>query len=535
MSSNNTKLFVLHELAIDWAGTGVNKGINAGKYSRLPSKLFVACTAAERGPANNLKVQPFLLQNHASSILGRNLSPCDSNLNFPRATNRHPDHTQNHSPILNSATQIGTMLLSDPANSAVDLASELQKVENSVEARMCPHIFIAFRDSICSQDIPADRRACDLAKAINSAVYLPMVKLDDDLDDEEYYDGSADVDDGDSATSPPTSLWKLWLIMVDVVRLVPVENEWHDILVKALGHLAADFPPVPMHPRDFRGHVWADFPFLSWYIRDMWADPTLLSPDNIELSEGWRRLNSFTARLCASNAVDWLTYPIWQLRDALEQPLFESFDGLRLTPRAAETVFWNATEWIFHFGPALALRMRDLSDRGHPDDVVFSTGPLCQGCGTISQWGADRWCFWILRLEALLLPATMDELGLGDDMAKRLRQALAILNDVGAEAFGVVSIPPMEWDAAGEVIQVFDGRTSTADDAELPKVPEDETKPAGDENTVLSKDSEADKPIADGEKRGVTEVANSEEAGPRPQKKKEIGKVLKNFMNCAVM
>jgi hypothetical protein len=63
----------------------------------------------------------------------------------------------------------------------------------------------------------------------------------------------------DSEENIETNLWNLWLVMLDIVRLVPADHPWQDVLVGALNNLrqrdgAGNPPSIVRHFLD-RGDI----------------------------------------------------------------------------------------------------------------------------------------------------------------------------------------------------------------------------------------------------------------------------------------
>jgi hypothetical protein len=93
-----------------------------------------------------------------------------------------------------------------------------------------------------------------------------------------------------------TVLWNLWLVMLEIVRLVPADHPWQDILVGALNNLRQRDRPSSnpsivrpsldgdvklslalIYPQGVL-EVWKDLPILLMAIRDRWFGIDFLSP-----------------------------------------------------------------------------------------------------------------------------------------------------------------------------------------------------------------------------------------------------------------
>lgn len=114
--------------------------------------------------------------------------------------------------------------------------------------------------------------------------------------------------------------------------------------------------------------------------------------------ETWLNLNSFAARVLARDLVLWKQFPVWQLREALENDI---------DPKSE--VFKNclavAAEWIKQSGSFIWERwVADFEDSDYKEDSQVGPQPLYTGRTGLCP---ERWNFWkhrfgeISKLEGL--------------------------------------------------------------------------------------------------------------------------------------
>jgi Protein of unknown function (DUF3632) len=172
----------------------------------------------------------------------------------------------------------------------------------------------------------------------------------------------------------------------------------------------------PANPTDgHQGHVvWYRLPQSSLlsihprlrppFILTLFSDPTEDSDEPLTPSAAarWQNLNSFTARLTASGHTCWaITFPIWSLRTALEEPAPPPMvGGAQL---AIETRLQVASEWILRCSALLFAEMTASDGREALDeDTVraIAPGKLCEE--GMSPLGRQRWNFWREKMEAMI-------------------------------------------------------------------------------------------------------------------------------------
>ncbi|KAI0890660.1 uncharacterized protein GGS22DRAFT_184007 [Annulohypoxylon maeteangense] len=177
----------------------------------------------------------------------------------------------------------------------------------------------------------------------------------------------------------------VWTVIIQMSRHVSPDHPWQDCLVQAVDNLRQQEGAVP----GMKGGLWKDLPYLSLRMRELWNDPTEINDEEFseELIDDfvqWKNQNSFAARLTGPSFAPWMTFPIWQLRDALEQqPAKGPLQECRV---------WVACEWILR---RAELIFEVMTSGDGPDDAL-KTGPLC-GEG-IPQLSIERWDFWKKRL-----------------------------------------------------------------------------------------------------------------------------------------
>ncbi|KAK3349684.1 hypothetical protein B0T25DRAFT_458142, partial [Lasiosphaeria hispida] len=124
----------------------------------------------------------------------------------------------------------------------------------------------------------------------------------------------------------------------------------------------------------------------------------------------WLNLNSFVARLFGSGAIVWGDFPIWQLRQGLENDLAE-VKGDCSPAEAVDNGVAVASSWLTHPGLALLeLSRRSLAQ-------VCSRGSSLPGHLGFSL---ERWGFWKRRLGELRSTVSMG-------VAPSVEQAIEIM------------------------------------------------------------------------------------------------------------
>jgi hypothetical protein len=135
----------------------------------------------------------------------------------------------------------------------------------------------------------------------------------------------------------------------------------------------------------------------------------------MEESGSWKNLNSFVARITAADFAPWMTFPIWQLRIALEDTPVEG--------PAMDCRIWVASEWMIRCAEVI---LEDMSSGEQLDENSrrsLRTGPLCS-CEVLT---VARFDFWRQRFSEL---AAANDLGLDEPLLRRIGEALERMNAV---------------------------------------------------------------------------------------------------------
>ncbi|KAI8653046.1 hypothetical protein NCS55_01288100 [Fusarium keratoplasticum] len=161
---------------------------------------------------------------------------------------------------------------------------------------------------------------------------------------------------------------------------------------------------------------WKYLPEMGIFMRDSWFDPTTLDDWIPEEVSRWENLNSFFARFKTDTFERWVTFPIWQLRDALEEKLDK---GPILNSR-----LWIATEWILFYGEFIFEDQASEEKLNENRARALQGGSLCSGIAPLSL---GRLSFWKKRLLEML--GEREALGLSDDMAERVAKSAEMIGE----------------------------------------------------------------------------------------------------------
>ncbi|KAH8735997.1 hypothetical protein BGZ61DRAFT_90106 [Ilyonectria robusta] len=227
--------------------------------------------------------------------------------------------------------------------------------------------------------------------------------------DEQARDVASQLQKLVSPEKPITQFGSTWEAFLSVARNIPYrDHEGQDFIIKVIRVLVAT-PP------------WGDLPGLAQVMRTNWsADPTFETVEGQELGDEypyseWLNLNSFNARLFGAGLVEWESFVIWQMRQALEEDL---------SPNAATDLRLSvASEWAIHAGPALLRKcLVERRDVTEGDKRSRGPGPLYTGHGALNL---ERWGFWKRRFEELRLVVTGEEAVASVDQAIQCMAAAA--------------------------------------------------------------------------------------------------------------
>ncbi|KAL2255392.1 hypothetical protein VTK26DRAFT_3466 [Humicola hyalothermophila] len=258
-------------------------------------------------------------------------------------------------------------------------------------------------------------------------------------------------------------LWKLWMILLEAVRIVPTENPGHAALVGAVKRLRSQGGPVI----GLEGCTlqWADLPHLREYIFDKWYGELATEllgtykragtdqiPAKIPrtwtttLQRRWTRgesSTSFASQLLSDDYMALILLPYWEIRASLETP----------PPKDAavfECKLWVATEWLTRCAQLLHKDLGSAPPEGldEEEQANIAPGPLCAG---VYPQSLERWNFWRSRLsEIASAKPSRGEDGAGGDIVKdidgqpapssasldRIKQAIAVMDAANNGAEG---------------------------------------------------------------------------------------------------
>ncbi|KAK4099128.1 hypothetical protein N658DRAFT_508970 [Parathielavia hyrcaniae] len=243
----------------------------------------------------------------------------------------------------------------------------------------------------------------------NGDLATAAAKLADDL--RQFFISS------ESEQTASALLWDLWAVLLNVVRIVPIEHPWHAALVAAVEGLRSTGRPV----------VGLE------YVFDKWADD--YAPKDLDT---WKRFNSFASQLLRDDFTPWIVLPYWEIGAALETPLPQDSAIL-------ECKLWVATEWLTRCGQLLRRDMASAEALGERAQASIAPGPLCEG---VSPQSPEQWEFWRSRLAELTRAQPLAEKdGAGEDGAGqavlggaslvRIAQAIAVMDAAGNSAQGL--------------------------------------------------------------------------------------------------
>ncbi|RYP14307.1 hypothetical protein DL765_006472 [Monosporascus sp. GIB2] len=202
-------------------------------------------------------------------------------------------------------------------------------------------------------------------------------------------------------------LYDLWELLIAVVKVIPPEHQWHEILVGALENLTArdgriiQLDEVSFHHvnQDLHAllritnaaqgpkHLWKDLPQFEQSLKEHWTDPTT-DPRNFNLDKGkrWESLNSFVARLMSKGLGSYELFALTPMRHALEESVARK--------ELAECRLRTAMQWIIYSRGALFRSIVSPSGNA-PAGRNASVGSLY--VGGEPGLSRSRWEFWKMR------------------------------------------------------------------------------------------------------------------------------------------
>ncbi|OTA94725.1 hypothetical protein M434DRAFT_394512 [Hypoxylon sp. CO27-5] len=214
-------------------------------------------------------------------------------------------------------------------------------------------------------------------------------------------------------------LWHVWSVVIEIIFYIPPGHPWQDCFIQCLSSLRQRDDTISSYdqPSTQTDLPWEDLPNLSYCVREKWLDPTDAEEELDEEFTKWKNFNSFVARVTSTGFAPWLSFPIWQLRTALEEPPVKG--------SAMDCRLWVASEWIIHCADII---FEDISSLKDPDEGLarsLSAGPLYDGKALL---GAERWKFWKRRFSEL--NADSGKLELDNAVSNRILEALERMDKI---------------------------------------------------------------------------------------------------------
>ncbi|KAK0243770.1 hypothetical protein EDD85DRAFT_760496 [Armillaria nabsnona] len=219
------------------------------------------------------------------------------------------------------------------------------------------------------------------------------------------YDPKAFGDDAEGG------LWDLWSTINDKAERTKSDDDIvHGNLVElvdVIKHLASPKNDAGEKSKCWEMTLWEHLPIFGANMRESWnffdaEEDTERAPKR----ERWVNLNAFVARLTAARVYDFELYAIWQLRDALEEPIEES--GEEVTGSSFDAKIPAAVQWILYCGELIYTSKREYEHGPRVGDPAKG-GELWKG--DKRGFCEERWDFWKNRFAELqhyekLLPET---------------------------------------------------------------------------------------------------------------------------------
>ncbi len=190
-------------------------------------------------------------------------------------------------------------------------------------------------------------------------------------------------------------LWTLWNALLELVSETPSSSPLQARLVDLIEALNSQGALTDPIYKTNMGQVWLDLPQFGMAVREAWNS----SPQSPDMSqEQWISLNTFLARLTAAGVVDWSSYAVWALRDALEESC-GIVNGLSTEQEALlEDLLPAAVVWFEYSG----VFMYDLVLEEKSYGPAGRQGPLCEEAGVHAEgFSIAGWNFWRQRLQEM--------------------------------------------------------------------------------------------------------------------------------------
>lgn len=219
-------------------------------------------------------------------------------------------------------------------------------------------------------------------------------------------------------------LWDLWITINDKAERTKSDDDIiHGKLVElidAIKHLESPTNDAGENSKCWGMTLWEDLPIFGANMRESWnffdeEEDTERAPK----CERWVNLNAFVARLTAARVYDFNLYAIWQLRDALEEPIEDSSFDAKIPA---------AVQWILYCGELIYTSKEEYEHGPRVGDPARG-GELWKG--EKRGFCEERWCFWKSRFAELqhyekLLPETRELAGKAVQVMESIEQKLHV-------------------------------------------------------------------------------------------------------------
>ncbi|OJJ05867.1 hypothetical protein ASPVEDRAFT_45326 [Aspergillus versicolor CBS 583.65] len=268
------------------------------------------------------------------------------------------------------------------------------------------------------------------------------------------------------------NLWILWMNLLALVMMVPIDHPWHRVFIDVVDGLrrrggavteaenvshSSSSLRIKLTVSQLRGPklLWEDLPNLRMYVFDKWADPSELEDCEPEDISAWKRFNSFACQLLTRGFAQWTVIPYWEIRFGLETAPEDAVEF--------EVKLWVATEWLIKGAPFMYREMTSTRPLDEEEKRNTRAGPLCKDLPGVSL---ERWAFWRSRLSEIASMKTFtrvsasgssEQAAFSDESYARVAQAIAALDaaekngkDSKVNDKGTADVMAIEADVAEE-------------------------------------------------------------------------------------
>ncbi|KAI1750625.1 hypothetical protein F4782DRAFT_532314 [Xylaria castorea] len=222
-------------------------------------------------------------------------------------------------------------------------------------------------------------------------------------DDIVFFCQSAEVEDEYEAI-----LTAVWRLSFNMICCIPSDHPWQDSWVNAIKELKGR-GTLPARNSDEYDLSWQELPCFLIEL-DAHMDRVL------EQDTEYQNLNSFAARLYATDVLRENKFPIPRLRDALEKPVDKSPNYL----------LWVASEWLTRCADHIHHLMAESGDSPEKSGW-WNLGEAFANRDSVTPFSIRRWNLWKERISEertkLLSSSSNSETG-APALAKRLERAL---------------------------------------------------------------------------------------------------------------